>query len=70
MEAAAGRANVSRFFSHVLKGASLRVARSDWTAARVLFFEARAVGDAMVASHELRFALSRMLASLFEATDG
>jgi NAD(P)H-hydrate repair Nnr-like enzyme with NAD(P)H-hydrate dehydratase domain len=33
MEAAAGGANASRCF-HVLKGASLRVARSDWTAAR------------------------------------
>jgi hypothetical protein len=35
MEAAAGRANVSRCFD-VFKGASLRVAHSDWTAARFL----------------------------------
>jgi hypothetical protein len=55
MEAAAGRAIASRFFG-VLKGASLRVARSDWTAAGVLLFK-------MVASHELRFVLPRMLAS-------
>jgi hypothetical protein len=33
MEAASGRANASRFFD-MHKGASLRVARSDWTAAR------------------------------------
>jgi hypothetical protein len=42
-----GRANASRFFD-VLKGASLRVARSDCTAARVLFIAARALGDAML----------------------
>jgi hypothetical protein len=36
MEVAAGRANASRVFD-VLEGASLRVARSDWTTARVLF---------------------------------
>jgi isocitrate lyase len=35
---AAGRANASRFFD-VLKCASLLVARSDWTAARVLLFK-------------------------------
>jgi hypothetical protein len=69
MEAAEGRTNTSRIFD-VLKGASLGVARSDWTAARVLFIAARALRDAMVASHGLRFVLPRMLASLSEAADG
>jgi hypothetical protein len=65
MEAATGRANASRFFD-VLKDASLRVARSDWTAVRVLFKmdneKCRLLGDAMVASHGLRFMLPRTLA--------
>jgi hypothetical protein len=50
----------------VLKGASPRVARSDWTAAHVLF----KTDNAMAASHGLWFVLPRMLASLSEATDG
>jgi hypothetical protein len=63
MEATAGRGNASRVFD-VLKGASLRGAHSDWTAARFL-------GDAMVALHGVRFVLPRMLVSLLsESTDG
>jgi hypothetical protein len=43
----------------------------DWTAAQAAAAAARALGDAMVASHGLRFVLPHMLASLLsKATDG
>jgi hypothetical protein len=43
MEDAARRANASRFFD-VLKGASLLVARSDWTAARASIIASQTSG--------------------------
>jgi hypothetical protein len=41
-----------------------------WKEITSIFIAARALGDAMVALHGLRFVLPRMLASLSETTDG
>jgi hypothetical protein len=57
METAAGRGNAVGFLTCLAASCSL------WLDCR------GALGDAMVASHGLRFVLPRMLASLSEATD-